>query len=177
MKTQKTSVMGAFLIELEPFLDNRGAFAEAFVQSKLSAQGLDFEVRRVNLVVTHKACTVRGMHWQADPWAQGKIVMAVSGKIFDAIVDVRPKSSTFGENYGVMLSPQVNALFIPRGVAHGCQAIEDGSTLLYLVDNEYKPAAERGITPVGAIDWPLPLVNVAPRDLSWPTLKELGAHA
>jgi len=176
VKTSKTSVAGALLIEMEPFADDRGVFAEAFVWTKLSAQGLEFEVRRVNLVKNEKAGTVRGMHWQTEPWAQGKIVMAVHGKIFDGIVDVRPDSPTFGEHYGVMLAPQVNALFIPRGVAHGCQAMEDGASLLYLVDNEYKPAAERGITPIGALDWPLPPVNVAKRDLSWPTLKELG-HA
>jgi len=177
VKTTKIAVAGARLIDLEPFADDRGIFVEAFVQSKLGAQGVDFDVRRVNLVRNEKAGTVRGMHWQMGPWSQGKIVMAVQGKIFDAIVDVRPDSPTYGEHYGVMLAPQVNALFIPRGVAHGCQAMEDGASLLYLVDNDYKPVAERGITPVGAVEWPLPLVNVAPRDLSWPTLKELPGHA
>lgn len=177
MKAFPTKIAGALLIELSPFLDNRGAFAEGFVRSKLSAQGIDFEVQRVNLVRNEKAGTVRGMHWQADPWAQGKIVMAASGKIFDAIVDVRKGSPTYGISYCVMLYPQVNALFIPRGVAHGCQAMEDGASLIYLVDNEYMPAAERGINPIGAIDWPLPQVNVASRDLAWPTLKELSGHA
>lgn len=173
MKVTKTPVMGAYLIELSPFCDNRGIFAEGFVRDKLLAQGIDFEVKRVNLVRNEKAGTVRGMHYQADPWAQGKIVMAASGSIFDAIVDTRPKSHTFGESYSVTLFPQSNALFIPRGVAHGCQAMDDGASLIYLVDNDYMPAFERGITPVGAVDWPLPLVSVAPRDLSWPTLKEI----
>ena len=177
MNVEKTPVAGAFLIHLDLFRDNRGAFAEAFVREKLSAVGIDFDIRRVNMVRNEKSGTVRGMHWQADPWAQGKIVMAVSWRIYDAIVDVRPGSPTYGESYGVTLYPQANALFIPRGVAHGCQALDDGASLLYLVDNDYKPAAERGISPIGAVDWPLPLVNVAPRDLSWPTLKELGREA
>lgn len=177
MKTQNTPIAGAALISLDLFRDNRGAFAEGFVREKLAALGINFDIQRVNLVRNEKAGTVRGMHWQADPWAQGKIVMAASWRIFDAIVDVRPDSPTYGKSYGIILYPQENALFIPRGVAHGCQALDDGASLLYLVDNEYKPALERGISPAGAIDWPLPLVNVAPRDLSWPTLKELGREA
>jgi dTDP-4-dehydrorhamnose 3,5-epimerase len=177
MKASDVPIAGASLIELTCFRDNRGAFAEGFVQEKLAAQGIQFNVRRVNLVRNDKAGTVRGMHWQADPWAQGKIVMAVAWRIFDVIVDVRPESPTYGKSYGIMLYPQANALFIPKGVAHGCQAIDDGASLLYLVDNDYMPSAERGITPEGVIKWPLPLVNVAPRDLSWPTLKELGREA
>lgn len=173
MKVIQTPVLGACLIELNPFCDNRGVFAEGFVREKLLSQGIDFEVKRVNLVRNEHAGTVRGMHYQADPYAQGKIVMAAAGRIFDAIVDVRPKSPTFGKSYCVPLFPQSNALFIPRGVAHGCQALDDGASLIYLVDNDYMPAFERGITPAGAVDWPLPLVNVAPRDLSWPTLKEI----
>jgi len=173
MKVVQTPVMGAYLIELNPFCDDRGVFAEGFVQDKLIEQGIHFDVKRVNLVRNEKAGTVRGMHYQADPWAQGKIVMAVHGKIFDAVVDPRQTSATFGKTYSVVLHPQVNALYIARGLAHGCQAMEDGASLLYLVDNDYNPYYERGITPVGAVDWPLPLVNVAPRDLSWPTLKEI----
>jgi dTDP-4-dehydrorhamnose 3,5-epimerase len=173
MKVVKTPVLGAFLIEFDPFCDDRGIFAEGFVRKKLADQGIDFDVKRVNLVTNEKAGTVRGMHFQANPWAQGKIVMAAAGKIFDAIVDVRPLSTTFGKSYTVTLYPQANALFIPRGVAHGCQALEDGASLIYLVDNDYMPSYERGISPEGAVVWPLPLVNVAPRDLSWPKLKEL----
>lgn len=177
MRVHKTPVLGAFLIELEPFLDNRGAFVEGFVQKKLEAQGLTFDVKRVNIAKNEKAGTVRGMHFQSDPWGQAKIVMAVQGKIFDAVVDPRPTSYTFGHTFAVTLFPQVNALYIARGLAHGCQALEDGASLMYLVDNDYMPAHERGVHP-SVVEWPLPMVNVAPRDLSWPTLKELDlGHA
>lgn len=172
MRARSVSVAGAFLIELDPFCDDRGIFAEGYVRKKLADQGLDFDVKRVNLVKNELAGTVRGMHFQLDPWAQGKIVMAVHGQIFDAILDIRPKSPTYGNAYSVELFPQANALFMPRGIAHGCQALSDGASLLYLVDNDYMPSHERGITPEGTVDWPLPLVNVAARDLSWPTLKE-----
>jgi dTDP-4-dehydrorhamnose 3,5-epimerase len=172
MKVAKTAIAGALLIELAPFCDDRGIFAEGYVRKKLADQGLDFDVQRVNLVKNERAGTVRGMHFQRDPWAQGKIVMAVHGRIFDAILDVRPDSPTYGKSYAVELVPQANALFMPRGIAHGCQALSDGASLLYLVDNDYMPSHERGIAPAGVVDWPLPLVNVAKRDLSWPTLKE-----
>lgn len=172
MRVHKTPVMGAFLIELEPFLDDRGGFVEGFVRKKLADQGIDFEVKRVNIARNEKAGTVRGMHFQAEPWAQGKIVMAVQGRIFDAVVDVRPTSYTFGKTYSVTLFPQVNALFIGRGLAHGCQALEDGASLMYLVDNDYMPSHERGIRPQNVVEWPLPMVNVAARDLGWPSLEE-----
>lgn len=177
MKVCKTPIDGAALIELEPFCDDRGVFAEGFVQKKLADLGILFQVQRVNLVRNEKAGTVRGMHWQVDPWAQGKIVMAAVGGIFDAIVDVRPGSPSYGKSYSITLYPQTNALFIPRGVAHGCQALEDGASLIYLVDNDYNPKAERGITPATAVKWPLAMVNVAPRDLSWPSLGELNGQA
>lgn len=171
MHAHKTSVFGAFRIDLEPFCDDRGIFAEGYVRKKLMDRGIDFDVKRVNLVKNELAGTVRGMHFQLEPWAQGKIVMAVHGRIFDAILDVRPESPTFGETYSVELFPQANALFMPRGIAHGCQALTDGASLLYLVDNDYMPSHERGITPK-SIEWPMPLVNVAERDLSWPTFVE-----
>lgn len=168
-----TTIHGAFLIELQPFCDDRGVFVEAFSSKKLAGLGCNFEVKQVNIAKSEKAGTVRGMHWQAEPYSQGKIVMSAKGKIFDAIVDVRPASSTYGKTFSVILYPQVNALFIPRGVAHGCQAMEDEASLIYLVDNDYMPSHERGISPVGAVEWILPMVNVAPRDLQWPTMKEL----
>ena len=172
MRVHKTPVLGVHLIELEPFLDDRGAFVEGFVRKKLADQGIDFDVKRVNVAKNEKAGTVRGMHFQADPWGQAKIVMAAQGKIFDAVVAPRPTSYTFGKTFTVTLLPLVNALYIARGLAHGCQALEDGASLTYLVDNDYMPSYERGVHPK-EVDWPLPMVNVAPRDLSWPTLKEL----
>lgn len=177
MKVYATPLEGALRIELEPFCDDRGLFAEGYVLKKLAAQGLEFDVKRVHLVRNEHAGTVRGMHWQAEPWTQGKIVMAASGSIFDAIVDVRPKSPTYSQSYSLKLFPLANALFIPRGFAHGCQALEDDSTLIYLVDNDYMPSHERGIPPAdptAAIQWPLAPMYIANRDKAWPTLDELS---
>lgn len=176
MKLLKTPIEGMLEIDFDPWSDERGVFVEAFVRDKLEALGLSFDVRRIHISRSKAAGTVRGLHWQAAPWEQGKIVLSAAGRIFDAAVDVRKKSKTFGTSYTLVLSPQANALFIPRGVAHGCQALEDDATLLYLVDNDYKPSHERGIRPDDPaikIHWPLPPVHVAKRDASWPTLSEI----
>lgn len=176
MKVHSTPINGALRIDLTPFADVRGLFVEGFVGKKLAEQGLDFDVKRVNIVKNDHIGTLRGMHWQKDPWAQGKIVMAMAGTIFDAIVDVRPKSPTYKLTYSLKLVPFANALFIPRGVAHGCQALEKGSTLMYLVDNDYMPSHEMGIRPddpLIGINWPVPPCHMAHRDSSWPTLHEL----
>lgn len=180
MKVGKTPVEGALLIELDAFADARGVFAEAFNKDKLRPHGIAFDVRMTNFSLTENAGTVRGMHWQARPFAQGKIVFSARGRIFDAIVDVRPASPTRGAIFSVELFPQVNALYIPAGVAHGCQALEDQVMLVYLLDNAYKPSHERGMRPDDPevrIPWPLPMANVAARDLAWPTFRNLMAEA
>ncbi|SRR5579871_245851 len=179
MKLYKTPIHGAFRVELTSFQDTRGVFAETFVKDKFLDQGVRFEPVMMNMSLTEKAGTVRGMHWQAKPFSQGKLVFSSHGRIFDAIVDVRRRSPTFGAVYHLELVPQTNALFIPKGVAHGCQAQEDRSMLVYLLDGPYKPTHERGLQPTDpkvAIPWPLPPINVARRDLGWPTLAEIGSE-
>ena len=176
MKVHKTPVHGVKLIDLEPHMDGRGIFAEAFVANAWAREGLDFYVFQVNLSKSDKIGTIRGMHWQAPPAAQAKVVYAVSGYVYDAVVDVREDSGTYGMSFGVELGPQSNALFVPKGVAHGYQALSEGATLMYLVDAPYSPAHERGLRyddGEAGIQWPKPAVNVAPKDLRWPTFREL----
>ena len=174
MKLHKTSVQDAFLIVLEPHLDDRGLFTEGFVKDRLGKAGLKFDVLRMNFAMSDRAGTVRGLHWQADPWSQGKIVYSVSGNIFDVIVDVRPGSGTYGMSFTTTLTPLANAVFVPRGVAHGWQALDDKAKIMYLVDNEYMPSHERGLRYTDpAVIWPLPPVMVSERDLGWPMFREL----
>lgn len=176
MKVSKTSIPGVLYIDLEPRLDDRGIFSEAFVKSAWKQAGIDFEVCQMNLSKSDRPGTIRGMHWQAAPAAQGKIVYAVSGSVYDAVIDVRRDSPTFGKSLGYDLIPQMNALFIPKGFAHGYQALMEYSTLLYLVDAPYSPTHERGLRyddPGVKIPWPMKAVNMAPRDLKWPSLKEV----
>lgn len=176
MIVKDTGVLGVKYIELVPFVDERGIFTESYVKAEWAKAGIDFEVTQANLSKSETPGTIRGMHWQEDPVGQGKIVFAVSGRVYDAVVDARRTSYTFGRSVGFELFPQVNALFIPKGVAHGFQALTEGATLLYLVDAKYSPPHERGLRyddPDTGIQWPLPAVNVAMKDLKWPTLKEI----
>lgn len=171
MKVYDTEIDGVKRIELVPWLDNRGAFVEALQFSEKNV------VRQVNLSKNEKAGTVRGMHWQAAPSAQIKIVYAVLGRFMDVAVDVRRDSPTYGAVVALELCPLVNALYIPAGVAHGCQALDDGATLMYLLDVGYDPKCERGLRvddPAIRNIWPLPLVNVAPRDMNWPLMKDVS---
>jgi dTDP-4-dehydrorhamnose 3,5-epimerase len=163
-------------IELDAWCDDRGVFSEAFVKEKWRSMGIDFDLIQVNLSKSDRVGTVRGMHWQDHPMSQGKIVYAVEGRVYDAVTDVRKGSSTFGKSLGYELFPQANALFIPKGLAHGYQALTPGASLMYLVDAPYSKPAERGIRyddPDAGILWPIPVVNVAKKDLEWPALKEM----
>lgn len=176
VKVKSTELPGVKYLELTPYADERGVFAEGFSKKVLSEAGIDFDVIQMNLSKSDKPGTIRGMHWQDAPFGQGKIVYAISGRVYDVAVDIRRTSYTFGKSVGFELFPQVNALFIPAGFAHGYQALTEGASLLYLVDKQYSPAHERGIRyddPDAGIQWPLPAVNVAVRDSSWPSLRDL----
>ena len=175
MKFVPTPVEGAFVIELEPRDDERGSFARAFCRRELGEAGIAFEVRQANLARTHRAGTVRGLHYQVDPPEQ-KIVRCVAGAVLDAIVDMRPGSPTHRAVFHVELDPAARlSLLVPAGVAHGYQALADGTDFLYLTDQFYEPGLERGVRysdPAIGVPWPLPPRDVAPRDERWPLLDQ-----
>lgn len=169
LKESGTKIEGVKYLELDSRFDDRGAFVEALPFSA-------YPVRQVNLARNEKAGTVRGMHWQSSPAAQVKIVYAVAGKFLDVAVDIRRESPTYGQVVTVELFPFINALYIPAGIAHGCQALEDGATLMYLLDVGYAPEHERGFRvddPSVRGIWTMPLVNVARRDMNWPWMGDL----
>lgn len=169
-----TTIAGAWLIELEPRSDSRGSFARAFCRRELAERGLSLDVVQCNLASTRHAGTVRGLHYQIDPPREAKLVRCVAGAVLDALVDMRPDSPT----YRAVLSVRLDAvnrrsLFVPGGVAHGYQALEDDTEFLYMTDAYYVAGAERGVRfddPRLALPWPLPARDVAERDLQWPLL-------
>lgn len=177
MKFVPTPVEGAYVIELEPRDDDRGSFARAFCRRELAEAGVDFEVRQANLARTHRAGTVRGLHYQVDP-PERKIVRCVAGAVLDAIVDMRPGSPTHRAVFHVELDPVSQlSLLVPAGVAHGYQALADGTDFLYLTDQFYEPGLERGVRysdPAIGVPWPLPPRDLAPRDEQWPLLDRPG---
>jgi len=177
VKFHETPVTDAFVIELEPHVDDRGSFARAFCQRELAAAGVHFDVRQANLAHTDTAGVVRGLHYQLDPPEQ-KIVRCIAGAVLNAIVDVRPESPTPLATFHLRLDPVDRlALFVPAGVAHGYQALEDHTEMMYLTDQFHQPGRERGVRysdPALAIPWPLAPRNVSTRDQRWPLLDAAG---
>ena len=137
MKLVKTLIEGAYLIELEKYQDERGIFARQFCKTELANYGIDFDIKQCNLSVNYKKGVLRGLHYQKEPFPEAKIVSCFSGKIYDVIVDIRPNSSTYKKWIAVELSEDNGLmLYIPSGVAHGFQTLQDNTTVFYQL-NEY----------------------------------------
>lgn len=169
-----TAIDGAATIDLEPRGDDRGFFARTFCREEFEAAGLDPHVEQCNVAVSHDRGTVRGMHWQAAPHAEPKLVRCVRGAIVDVIVDVRRESPTWMRQVAVELSASNRrALYVPPYVAHGYQTLEPDTEVVYQVGGAYAPGAERGLRPDDPalrIDWPLPFTRISDKDASWPLL-------
>ena len=170
----------AGVIELvgHPFSDHRGAFLNAFrAQEPCFAEAWgDRPIAQVNLSRTEAVGTVRGLHLQAAPHSEAKLVRCLHGRVWDVAVDLRPGSISFGHWHAVELSPAAgNALLIPEGCAHGFQVQEPGSELLYLHSGTWVPEAETGVHCSDsqlAIAWPLSITGLSERDQRLPPLLE-----
>lgn len=169
---EPTPLADALLVRTEWRGDGRGGFARAFCATEFAAAGLPTAFPQCNLSVNIYRGTLRGLHWQADPWAEGKLVRCVVGAVFDVAVDLRPGSPTHLRWHGLELdAARGDAFWIPPGFAHGFQALSDGATLHYMMTEPYRAGAERGARfddPAFGVSWPLPPAHLAPKDLSWP---------
>jgi dTDP-4-dehydrorhamnose 3,5-epimerase len=169
------AIPGAFRIEGRVASDERGAFRKVFdgVADDIPA---DFrELTEVAISHNRVAGTVRGMHWQADPLGQTKVVWVASGRIVDVLVDVRPESPAYGSWLSVELSgEEAGAILVPTGVAHGFQTLEDDTSVVYLMRGGYAPQSARTLRwddPTIAIDWPRPVSVISENDrrgATWP---------
>jgi len=170
----KIPIDGAFLVELEPRVDERGSFARAFCQREFAAQGITFQIAQCNLAHTNHAGVVRGLHYQEKPAEEQKLVRCIAGAVFDVIVDMRRESPTYRAVYSVRLDTQSRkALFIPGGVAHGYQSLTGNTEFLYMTDQFYAPGLEKGVRfsdPALGVTWPLEPRDVTERDNNWPLL-------
>jgi dTDP-4-dehydrorhamnose 3,5-epimerase len=156
----ETAVAGAWVVDVEPVSDERGMFARTFDAELFRERGLSAELSQGSTSYNRRAGTLRGLHYQADPHAECKLVRCTAGAVYDVCVDLRPDSPTHRGWAAVELSAENRrAVYLPRGVAHGFQTLEDGSELLYLIDRPYEPGAARGVRwddPAFAIEWPEP---------------------
>lgn len=172
-----TAIAGVFEVVGSPVRDQRGAFLNAFrAQETAIAEAWGSRpICQVNLSQTKEIGTVRGLHLQAPPHAEAKLVRCLHGRVWDVAVDLRPDSSSYGQWHGLELSPVAcNALLIPEGCAHGFQVLEAGSELLYLHSGSWVPQAERGVhccDPGLSIAWPMTPQGFSKRDQQLPDLK------
>lgn len=170
MKFQETELSGAYIIDIDPFEDERGLFARTWCQKEFEAHGLNFSSVQAN-VSRSKRGTVRGLHWQRQPYAECKLVRCTRGAVYDVIVDLRPDSGTFRSWIGVDLTEHNHRmLLVPENFAHGFQSLEDDSEVFYQVTQFYTPDAECGARyddPAFVIDWPLDVISISEKDRSW----------
>jgi dTDP-4-dehydrorhamnose 3,5-epimerase len=170
----ETEIPGAFIIDLEPHTDERGFFARTFCAREFAEHGLTTTIAQVNASYNHRRGTLRGMHYQAEPAGEAKLVRCVSGAIHDVIVDMRPGSPTYLRHVAVELSAaNRRQLYIPELCAAGYQTLADDTEVCYQVSEFYTPASERGLRhddPILGLRWPLPVTEISAKDVAWPLL-------
>jgi dTDP-4-dehydrorhamnose 3,5-epimerase len=167
----ETPLAGAFLIALDPHEDERGSFARSFCRREFESHGLSPAVAQCNISRNRKKGTLRGLHFQAAPHEEAKLVRCGKGALWDVIVDMRPGSATRGRWFGVELTDANGLqLYIPEGFAHGFQTLRDNTEIFYMISNFYAPDAAGGLRyndPALKIDWPLPVSSISAKDQNW----------
>ncbi len=174
MKIFQTPLQDSFVLEPEPFVDDRGTFSRIFCQQELKQIGHEKPIVQVNHSLTRTKGALRGMHFQYPPKAEIKIVKCLRGSVFDVIIDLRRDSPNFLRWYGEILSAEnLKMMYIPEGFAHGFQTLEDNSELLYLHTEFYSPELEEGVRyddPRINISWMVEVTDISARDQNHPLL-------
>ena len=158
MVFRETAVAGAWVIDVEPAADERGMFARTFDADAFRERGLSAAVVQCSTSFNHRTATLRGLHYQAAPHEESKLVRCTAGAAYDVVVDLRPSSATYRRWAGVEISADNRAaVYVPPGVAHGFQTLVDGTELLYMIDTPFVPEAALGVRwddPAFGIEWP-----------------------
>jgi dTDP-4-dehydrorhamnose 3,5-epimerase len=167
----QTKLRGAYVIDIQPIGDDRGFFSYLFDAKEAASHGLSVKLAQVKLSYNPKKGTLRGMHYQAAPALESKLIRCTRGAILDIVVDVRKDSPTYLQHVAVELTANNRkALYVPPLFAHGYQTLADDSEVVYQVDEYYAPQAERGLRfddPALGLEWPLPVSNLSAKDRSW----------
>jgi dTDP-4-dehydrorhamnose 3,5-epimerase len=175
MKFSRTQIAGAFVVDIERHEDERGFFARTFCRDEFATQGLRSSFVQCNAAFNARKGTLRGMHFQEQPYEEAKLVCCTRGAIYDVILDLRPQSSTF-QTWSTFELTAANRrmLYIPEGLAHGFQSLEDNTDVFYLMSETHQPGLERGVRwndPAFAIRWPLANPIISNRDAAYPDFK------
>lgn len=172
MKFKETPLPGVFVIELERHEDERGWFARAWCRDEFAECGLSADLNQCSLSHNAVRGTLRGMHWQAAPHGEAKVIRCVAGSAFDAAIDLRPDSPAYLKSFATEISAANGwAVFLPEGIAHGFQSLRDETTLFYQMSRPYVPEATRGLRwndPAFNIRWPIADPIMSTRDKTFP---------
>ena len=168
----ETNVSGVWMIDLDRRFDERGFFARTWDSSELADRGLNARLAQCSISYNARRGTLRGMHYQAAPHEEAKLVRCTSGAIFDVALDLRPSSASFKGWFGVELTAENRrALYVPEGCAHGFLTLTDDSEVLYQISEFYAPDAACGVRwddPSFGIDWPGEVDVITERDRTYP---------
>jgi dTDP-4-dehydrorhamnose 3,5-epimerase len=176
MLFQETGLPGAFVIDLKRMTDDRGSFARAWCAREFGARGLETRFVQGNVAFSLKAGTLRGLHLQAAPHQEVKLLRCLRGAIYDVMVDLRPNSPCFKRWFGVELRADKGTMvYVPRDFAHGYLTLEDATEVFYQVSAPYVPEAERGFRwnePAFNIRWPREVTVISDKDRGWPEFQD-----
>ena len=167
-----TPCAGAFVIEPERLADDRGFFVRTWCANEAEAHGVNPHVVQCSVSANKRRGTLRGMHYQAAPYEEAKLVRCLRGAMYDVIIDLRPTSATFRRHFAVTLTAtEGRAVYVPEGFAHGFQTLEDDTDVLYQMSTFYVPSHSRGVRwndPAFGISWPPAERIMTERDRSYP---------
>jgi dTDP-4-dehydrorhamnose 3,5-epimerase len=168
----ETAIPGVVMVEPEPARDSRGFFARLHCPEEFARAGWPFTPVQTSVSHNARKGSLRGLHYQADPYAEAKLVRVTRGRAFDVVVDLRPESPTYRRWAGVELDPQrANAVLIPPGIAHGFLTLEDETDVFYQISPAYIPGHDRGVRwndPAFGVEWPTAPAVISERDSSYP---------
>ncbi len=168
----ETPIPGAWLLELDPYVDERGAFSRLFCREAYAARGLTTHVEQTSLSYNARRGTLRGMHYQRAPFEEAKLVRCERGAIYDVVLDLRPDSPTRGRHLAVTLrGGEPRALWVPEGCAHGFLSLEDDTWVGYQISAPYAPEYAGGVRyddPRFGIRWPVEVAVISSKDAGYP---------
>jgi dTDP-4-dehydrorhamnose 3,5-epimerase len=172
MRVVETALPGVVLLQADTARDTRGSFARLSCVATLAAHGIGFSPRQTSVSRSARRGTLRGLHFQAAPSAETKIVHCIAGAVLDAVVDLRPGSPSFRRAFTVTLrAGEGPGLLVPAGCAHGILTMTDDAAVLYQIDRDHDPEHARGVRwndPAFKIAWPFPPEVLSDHDASWP---------
>ncbi|MEN6348196.1 MAG: dTDP-4-dehydrorhamnose 3,5-epimerase [Syntrophomonas sp.] len=170
----ETGIKGAYIIDIEPIYDERGFFARTWCVKEFRQHGLNTHFVQCNVSYNKLKGTLRGMHYQAAPHEEAKLVSCIAGSIYDVILDLRPDSPTFKQWEAFVLSDSNHKmLYIPEGLAHGFQTLQNETTVFYQMSEFYYPECAKGVRwddPIFLINWPIDTMTISEKDRKYPKL-------